>query len=207
MRNEEDMMKTLGWQNPEGCRKCRSALHYYVSLYHTMDPDFQGDEGLLPKCAGLRCELGQPGGEELKTTLNQQFVGVPTPSPYPISMHVSPCPCQGSLSHIHDVGVIGIPYGWELYVGGHSGTRIQAGKLLGSVQTQQEVLDMAGAFIQYYREKAFYLERISEWIERLGIEHIRETLFNSELHEELQDRLIHAISHHSGSQTDLLAIK
>lgn len=199
------VMKTLGWQNPEGCRRCRSALHYYGSLYHPTDPDFQGDEGLLPKCAGPRCELGQPGGVELNTALNQKFVGVPTP--YPVSMHVSPCPCQGSLSHIHEVGVIGIPYGWELYVGGHSGERIQAGKLLGSVQTQQEVLDMAGGFIQYYREKAFYLERTSEWIERLGIEHIRETLFNRKLHEELLHRLAHAISHHSGSQTDLLAIK
>ncbi|MEW9672893.1 nitrite reductase large subunit NirB [Ammoniphilus sp. 3BR4] len=194
------VMETLGWQNPEGCTVCLSAMHYYVSLYHPIRP--LEEERLLTPCSGLHCELGQPGGEELETNLKQQFDGLPTP--YPISMNVSPCPCQGSSSQIRDIGVIGFPGGWELYAGGHGGERIQVGKLLCSVQTEQEVLEMAGALIQYYRETAYYSERTSEWIERLGIEHVRETLFNHELREQLLGRLIHAISfaHTTGSEAE-----
>ena len=39
---------------------------------------------------------------------------------------------------------------------------------------------MCGAFIQLYREEAHYLERTAPWIERVGIESVRQRLADAE---------------------------
>ena len=36
------------------------------------------------------------------------------------------------------------------------------------------------AFIQLYREEAWYLERTAPWIERVGLEHVKAALFDSD---------------------------
>ena len=45
------------------------------------------------------------------------------------------------------------------------------------------------AFIQYYRETAYYLERMWQWKERLGLIHIREVIFEPEFRYQLMGRL------------------
>ena len=34
--------------------------------------------------------------------------------------------------------------------------------------------------MQFYREDAFYLERTAHWIERVGLEYVKEVMFNDE---------------------------
>ncbi|MFL6517010.1 MAG: hypothetical protein ACJ8GL_02915, partial [Bacillus sp. (in: firmicutes)] len=50
-------------------------------------------------------------------------------------------------------------------------------------------IEIICGFIQYYRETANYLERSWEWIERVGIVHIREILFDLEFLQQLLMRL------------------
>lgn len=54
---------------------------------------------------------------------------------------------------------------------------------------------MAAAFMQYYRETAHYLERTSKWIERMGLEHVREVLFDEEGRSQLVGRIEEALSY------------
>ena len=48
----------------------------------------------------------------------------------------------------------------------------------GAVATEDEVLEFAGAFMQLYRQEAHYLERTAPWVERVGLEHVKEKVVN-----------------------------
>jgi nitrite reductase (NADH) large subunit len=57
------------------------------------------------------------------------------------------------------------------------------------VKTQAEVMEVTGAYLQYYRETANYLERTSKWVERVGLDHVKEVLANVETRKALNERM------------------
>lgn len=114
--------------------------------------------------------------------------------PHKVKMAVSACPRNCAESGIKDLGVVGVDGAWEIYVGGNGGTHLRAGDLFCRVKTQEEVLEMAGAYLQYYRETAHYLERTSIWVERLGLEHIKSILADKDTRQALNERLDEALS-------------
>jgi nitrite reductase (NADH) large subunit len=72
------------------------------------------------------------------------------------------------------VGAVAVEGGkWEIYVGGAAGAHVRKGDLLCTVGTEEDVLRIAGRFLQYYRENAKYLERTYGFVARVGIEKIR----------------------------------
>jgi len=58
-------------------------------------------------------------------------------------------------------------------VGGNGGIELRGTDALCRVATEAEVLEYAGAFMQVYREEAWYLERTAPWVERVGIDYVR----------------------------------
>ncbi|SIR72052.1 nitrite reductase (NADH) large subunit [Peribacillus simplex] len=110
-------------------------------------------------------------------------------TPYRLKMGISACMHNGAGSTTKDIGVMGIDRGWEIYVGGSSGRNVRAGELLCVAGTNEEAIEIIISFIQYYRETANYLERTWEWIERVGLIHVREVLFDNDLSQQLSQRL------------------
>jgi nitrite reductase (NADH) large subunit len=110
-------------------------------------------------------------------------------TPYRVKMGVSACMHNGAGSTTKDIGVIGTGLGWEIYVGGSSGRHVRAGELLCLEAATDDVIEIICGFIQYYRETANYLERTWQWIERVGLVHVREILFDLELRQQLLMRL------------------
>ncbi|MEW9053079.1 MAG: nitrite reductase large subunit NirB [Neobacillus sp.] len=106
-------------------------------------------------------------------------------TPYRVKMGVSACLHNGAGSTTKDVGVIGTDRGWEIYIGGSSGRQVRSGELVCVAQTTEEAIDVICGFVQYYRETANYHERTWEWVERVGITHVREVLFDQELRQPL----------------------
>lgn len=41
------------------------------------------------------------------------------------------------------------------------------------MKTDEELIELCAAIMQYYRETGNYLERTSEWVERIGLDNIR----------------------------------
>ncbi|MFC4767473.1 nitrite reductase large subunit NirB [Effusibacillus consociatus] len=157
-------------------------------------------------CVGSRyCRFGTQDSIELGIALEKKFERIQTPNK--VKMSVSACPRNCAESGIKDLGIVGVEHGWELYVGGNGGTHVQAGQLLCTVATEEEVMEMAGAFLQYYRETANYSERTSKWIERVGLEHVREVLFDKENREVLMERLEIAISNSKDPWKEVLGNK
>ncbi|UOQ93905.1 (2Fe-2S)-binding protein [Halobacillus shinanisalinarum] len=106
-------------------------------------------------------------------------------TPFRIKVAISACEHNGAESMTKDIGVIKVKRGWEMYVGGSNEANVRSGNLLCVVSTEQETCEMITGFIQYYRESANYLERIWQWMNRVGLIHIREALFDEEIREHL----------------------
>jgi nitrite reductase (NADH) large subunit len=139
-------------------------------------------------CVGAKfCRYGTQDSMALGIELEKKFERLDTP--HKVKMGVSACPRNCSEAGIKDFGVVGIDGGWEIYVGGNGGVDLRAGDHLITVKTQEEVMETAGAYLQYYRETATYLERTSKWLERVGLKHVQEVLANNETRKTLNERL------------------
>ncbi|MNJ57755.1 Nitrite reductase [NAD(P)H] [compost metagenome] len=104
-------------------------------------------------------------------------------------MGVSGCPRSCVESGVKDFGVIGVENGFQLFIGGNGGTDVKEGTLLTTAITEEEVIDICGAFLQYYRETGIYAERTAPWLERLGFEHVQKILLDPEERKKLNTRL------------------
>lgn len=137
------------------------------------------------------CRFGTQDSIGMGIKMEKKFERLSTP--HKVKMAVSACPRNCAESGIKDVGVVGVDGAWEIYVGGNGGTHLRAGDLLCKVKTQEEVIEVTGAYLQYYRETANYLERTSKWVERMGLENIKLVLENKQTRMELNERIEQAL--------------
>ena len=93
--------------------------------------------------------------------------------PHKFKMGVSGCPRNCAEATIKDFGVVAVDSGWELHVGGNGGIKVRATDFLCHVKTTDEVQEYCAAYIQLYREEAWYLERTAPWIERVGLDYVK----------------------------------
>ncbi|WP_338471764.1 nitrite reductase large subunit NirB [Niallia sp. XMNu-256] len=147
-------------------------------------------------CVGSAfCRYGTQESMGLGIKLEKKFERLDTP--HKVKMSASGCPRNCSESGIKDIGFVGVEDGYEVYVGGNGGTDLRAGVLLGKVKNDEEALELTGAYLQYYRETANYLERTSKWLERVGLDHIKEVLTNEETRKALNERMNKSLSRYS----------
>ncbi len=145
-------------------------------------------------CVGSEwCRFGTQDSTGLGVKLEKMSWGSWMPHKFKIA--VSGCPRNCAEATIKDFGVVCVDSGYELHVGGNGGIHVRATDLLCKVATEQEAMDYCAAFIQLYREEARYLERTAPWIERVGIEHIRQRIVADEIgREALRARFLHSQS-------------
>ena len=127
-------------------------------------------------CVGTDfCRYGVGDSTTLGIAIEKRFQGVE--SPHKMKLAVNGCPRNCAEATTKDLGAVAIEGGrWEVYVGGAAGSRVRKGDLLCTVDSHDEVLRQMGRFMQYYRERARYLERTYDFVERVGIEEVRRLL-------------------------------
>ena len=107
---------------------------------------------------------------------------------------MSGCPRNCAESGIKDVGIIAVDSGWELYIGGNGGIKTEVAQFLVKVASAEQVKEYTGAFLQLYREEAFYLERTVHFLHRVGMEYIQsKVLADAEQRQALYERLIYSL--------------
>ena len=145
-------------------------------------------------CVGSEfCRFGTQNSTQMGIDLEHALFGMW--SPHKVKLAVSGCPRNCAESGIKDVGIIGVDSGWELYVGGNGGIKTEAGEFFVKVRTAEEVMEYSLAFLQLYREEAFYLERTVHYMHRVGLEHIKKIVLEDEARrKELHQRLLFALS-------------
>ena len=93
--------------------------------------------------------------------------------PHKVKLAVSGCPRNCAEATIKDLGVVCVESGYELHVGGNGGIKVRGTDFLCKVETEDQVLEYCGAYLQLYREEARYLERTAPWIERVGLAYVK----------------------------------
>nr|WP_296767202.1 nitrite reductase large subunit NirB [Rhodococcus sp. (in: high G+C Gram-positive bacteria)] len=121
------------------------------------------------------CRFGLGDSTALGIALEERFQGLETPAK--LKLAVAGCPRNCSEALCKDLGVVSVGDDkWEIYVGGAAGAHIRKGDLLATVDGAEEVVRVAGIFIQHYRETAQWLERTYAWVPRIGLDVLQRTL-------------------------------
>ena len=128
-------------------------------------------------CVGSEwCRFGTQDSTGLGVKIERMTWGSWMPHKFKIA--VSGCPRNCAEATIKDFGIVCVDSGYELHVGGNGGIKVRVTDLLCKVATEAEAMEVCAAFIQLYREQAWYLERTAPWIERVGLDHVKAGLFD-----------------------------
>ncbi|RQH04470.1 nitrite reductase large subunit NirB [Paraburkholderia dinghuensis] len=124
-------------------------------------------------CVGSEfCRFGTQNSTQMGIDLETMLANMW--SPHKVKLAVSGCPRNCAEAGIKDVGVIAVDSGWELYVGGNGGIKTEVAQFLCKVKTADEVKEYSGAFLQLYREEAYYLDRTVHYIARVGLDYVKQ---------------------------------
>jgi len=144
-------------------------------------------------CVGMEfCRFGTQNSTQMGIALETMLANMW--SPHKVKLAVSGCPRNCAEAGIKDVGVIAVDSGWELYVGGNGGIKTEVAQFLVKVSTAEDVKEYAGAFLQLYREEAYYLDRTVHYIARVGLEYIKQRVVTDTANRKaLHERLLYAL--------------
>jgi nitrite reductase (NADH) large subunit len=144
-------------------------------------------------CVGMEhCRFGTQLAMDMGIKLEKMLFDMY--APHKVKLAVSGCPRNCAEAGIKDVGVIGVDSGYELYVGGNGGIKTEVAQFLCKVSSDEAVMEYAGAFLQLYREEGWYLERTCHYLERVGLDYVKNRIVEDEtgrqqLHARLLDSL------------------
>jgi nitrite reductase (NADH) large subunit len=144
-------------------------------------------------CVGAEhCRFGTQLSMTMGVKLEKMLYGMW--APHKVKLAVSGCPRNCAEAGIKDVGVIGVDSGYELYVAGNGGIKTEVAQFFCKVKSDEEVLEYSAAFLQLYREEAFYLERTCHYIARVGLDHVKKIVVeDAARRKELYERLLFSL--------------
>jgi nitrite reductase (NADH) large subunit len=144
-------------------------------------------------CVGSEfCRFGTQNSTQMGIDLETMLANMW--SPHKVKLAVSGCPRNCAESGIKDVGIIAVDSGWEIHIGGNGGIKTEVAQFLVKVKTSDEVKQYTGAFLQLYREEAYYLDRTVHYIDRVGMDYIRKRVVEDAANRQaLFERLLFAL--------------
>ncbi len=183
-----------------GCELCLSAVHYYADvaamLYadatHTCSQEMQISRDTPAattnsiRMASIPSQLisspaptimiAHPNSSQLASLYTdwQQHI---LPHPLRIVTEATGITAEATV-RLADLGILASPDGWELYAGG-SVQPLQTGQLIAEMEHWSDVLTLLEACLYHYVSTAYYGEAIYEWLERIGLLHVREQVLRS----------------------------
>lgn len=123
-------------------------------------------------CPGTTfCKRGFRDSVSLGLKLDNRYHGMNLPNKLKIG--VSGCPNSCSDNHTRDIGLMGTPKGWTVFVGGKGGTIPRLGDRLAMNISDEKVLDLVDEVIKIYNENATGKERLGAYLDRVGLENFK----------------------------------
>lgn len=120
------------------------------------------------------CRFGIQDSLGLGAELEKLFVGMDLPAKAKIG--VSGCTMNCGEGYVRDFGAFGKKSGWTVLFGGNSGGRPRIGDVIAEGLATEEVIDLAKRCFQYYAANGKKRERTARFVERIGIEEIKNAL-------------------------------
>lgn len=123
-------------------------------------------------CPGTTfCKRGMQDSLSLGMKLDEKYHGMELPGKLKIG--VSGCPNQCAETCIKDLGFVGMPKGWKLFVGGNGGGKPRLSRELARDLTTEQALELADAIVEFYKENARPRQRLGAMIEKMGFEEFK----------------------------------
>ena len=93
----------------------------------------------------------------------------------PSRMKIGVAGCQNSCAEVHikDIGVMATEAGWTVLAGGSCGRRPRLADTIAEGLSDEQALRLVDSIIEYYKKYAD-IERMGEFIERIGLEKFRQ---------------------------------
>lgn len=126
-------------------------------------------------CPGTAvCKFGQQDSLGLGTELEERFMGVDMPAK--LKFGVSGCPFCCGESYVRCIGLIGKKSGWIVAFGGNSGGRPRVADVVAENTSKEEAVELVEKLINHYIENGKKKERAARFVERVGIDSIKDAV-------------------------------
>jgi len=123
-------------------------------------------------CPGTTfCKRGIQDSLTLGLELDQKYHGLELPGKLKIG--VSGCPNQCAETCIKDIGLVGMPKGWKVLVGGNGGAKPRLSKELVKNISTEEAIELVEKIIEYYKANARPHQRLGAMIEKMDFEQFK----------------------------------
>lgn len=120
------------------------------------------------------CKFGVKDSLGLGIEVEKFFSGMDLPAK--VKIGVSGCPLCCGESFVRDIGILGKKKGWTFIVGGSSARRPRIGDVLIEDLSGEEIINLTKQTLEYYQDKAKKRERMARFVDRIGIENIKEAI-------------------------------
>lgn len=122
-------------------------------------------------CPGsIFCKRGKRDSIKLGMELDKLYHKKEMPSR--IKLGVAGCPNSCAEIYVKDVGLLATDAGWDVYVGGTAGAHPRLAEKLIDSLTDDEALRIVAVILRYY-EKNADIERVGQFIDRIGFNKFR----------------------------------
>ncbi len=129
----------------------------------------------LKVCPGTTfCKRGKQDSLAIGMKLDELYHGMELPGK--LKMGVSGCVNQCAETGFKDIGLVGKPGGWSVFVGGSGGVVPRIADLLVADLSDDEVLAMVAKVVDYFKAAAKAKDRIGRMIDRLGLDAFKEAV-------------------------------
>ncbi|ABB33435.1 nitrite and sulphite reductase 4Fe-4S region [Geobacter metallireducens RCH3] len=99
--------------------------------------------------------------------------------PNKMKMGISGCMVNCAETLLKDIGVVGTPKGWRIYVGGNAGARPRIGEVFtDTAPDDDEVLAVVARIVDYYKGSGSE-QRLGRIVEQMGIETFRQAVLGT----------------------------
>lgn len=128
-------------------------------------------------CPGTEtCKFGQGNSLGLAAKIEGMYVGRENFIPAKTKFGISGCKLNCAESYLRDFGAFAAPDGWTVIVGGNSGGRPRIGNVIAERLTENQALELIGKCLDYYSKNSKPRERMPRFVERIGIEVLKEAV-------------------------------
>ena len=128
-------------------------------------------------CPGTTfCKRGMQDSLSLGLKFDEKYHGLELPGKFKIG--VSGCPNQCAETCIKDIGLVGMPKGWRLLVGGNGGAKPRLSKELAKNITTEEAIEFVEKIIEYYKSNARPHQRLGAMIEKMDFDKFKSAVLD-----------------------------
>ena len=120
-------------------------------------------------CPGTTfCKRGIQDSLSLGMKLDEKYHGLELPGKFKFG--VSGCPNQCAETCIKDIGLVGMPKGWKVLVGGNGGARPRLSQELARDLSEKQALELIDKVMEYYKANAKPRQRLGAMLEKMDFE-------------------------------------